>query len=409
MRMLLFIWLISGFLLGCKQRETQPSRNQTLSATERQIHKAGDAILLTFPADEETVPSLMVTNALGSTILNGKKSENEWQYLWPDFLSQQSGIASWVLLKSQGPLPSGHIQIEPADNRQSLIETYLGPKSIRAGGVDETMLVAVPTDAYDNLLPEGSPLVIMQQIGDQRQTESLQIGKGLAWKKLYSSRKAGILLASASFEDSQSKELTVQVLPANAVNFGISADRPHEFADGHQLLTLSTSIIRDDFGNPISDGTLVNFVVRNNAGAKLISNGKTIGGIATAQFLHPESPETWEIYAYITGIAQSDKLQMEFKPALGDFQILLSKDNRLITLGPVRSFMGQLIPDGMRISMRIEGPAGTKQKLQTSTRDGMGRILLDPEQFPAGGYSVELEIGGIVKQLPLNVKNGQEE
>ncbi|MBT8210040.1 MAG: hypothetical protein KJP14_05880 [Eudoraea sp.] len=408
MRMLLFILLIS-LLLGCKQKEVPPLGSQTLAKAIKQTHKAGDTIVLTFPAREETAPTLLVNYALGSTVLKGKKSGNEWQYAWPDFLSQKSGFVSWVLLQSKEPLPSGHIVIEPNDARQNLIETYLGPKSIRAGGVDESMLVALPTDPYDNLLPEESSLRITHQLGALKETDTLQIRKGLVWKKLYGSRKAGILLASASYENSQSKELSVQVLPANAENFAISYDRLHAYADGHQLLTLRTSIIKDEFGNPISDGTLVNFVAQNTVGGKLNSMGKTIGGIATAQFLHPENPQTWEIYGHITGIAQSNALQVEFKAAFADFQMAFSKDNRMITLGPVRSFMGQLIPDGMRISMRIQSPAGTVHNLETSTRNGIGQMILAPDVFPAGAYTMELEIGGVFKRITLNVKDGQEE
>ncbi len=370
---------------------------------------AGDPILLTFPASDETVPNLLVNYALGSTVLKGKRSEDKWVYSWPDFLSQKSGVASWVLLKTEGPLPSGQIQIEPDDHRQRLIETYLGPKAIRAGGVDASMMVALPADPFDNLLSDGNSLKISQQIGTLALTDSLQISNGLAWKNLYGSEEAGVLLASASYENSQSKELSVQVLPANAVDFDISYDRLHAYADGHQLLTLRTSIIKDAFGNPISDGTLVNFVARNSTGGNLYSTGKTIGGIATAQILHPENPETWEIHSYITGIAQSNVLQVEFKAAFADFQMAFSKNNRVITLGPVRSFMGQLIPDGMRILMRIKSSGGKTRYLETSTRNGLGRMILEPEVYPAAAYALEIEIGGVLKRITLNVKDGQEE
>ena len=408
MRMLIFILLIS-LLPGCKQKEIHPTESQTLAETAEQTHKAGDAIVLTFPAREEAVPNLLVNYALGSTIIKGKKSGNEWQFAWPDFLSQKAGIASWVLLQAHEPLPSGQIVIESCDARQSLIETYLGPKSIRSGGLEASMLVAVPSDPFDNLLSEGSSLRITQQIGTLTQTDTLQIRNGLTWKRLYGSPEAGILLASASYENSQSKELSVQVLPAHAENFEISYDRPHAYADGHQLLTLRTSVIKDEFGNPISDGTLVSFIAQNAAGGKLYSMGKTIGGTATAQFLHPENPQTWEIYAEITGFVQSNTLQLEFKAAFADFQMAFSKDNRRITLGPVRSFMGQLIPDGMRILMKIKSPAGKIHNLNTSTRNGVGRIILDPDLFPAGTYAAELEIGGVLKQITLNMKDGQEE
>ncbi|MCE2614008.1 hypothetical protein LVD13_13605 [Flavobacteriaceae bacterium D16] len=404
MRILFFILLIVC-LSSCKQREVADQRDYTLKEAVNMTREAGDSIVLTFPADEEAVPGLLVKNAQGSTVLTGKKTGNEWHYFLPEFLSNKSGIASWVLLKTNSPLPNGQIQINPSPERQNMIETYLGPKSIRTGGNNHSMLVALPTDIYDNLLADNSPVGISRQLEENIITDTAFTKNGLVWASLYSPEKSGVMLTSAAFENSQSKELSIQVQPENAVDFKVSFKRVHPYADGHQLLTLSSSRITDSYGNTISDGTLVNYEVETAAGQILQAVATTILGVATATFLHPEYPDTWKISAYITGIAQSNTLSLEFKPAFADYSITLSKNNRVLTIGPIRSFMDQIIPDGMSIVWEITDKAGTSKKAATSTRHGKGQLILDSGLFPPGNYEVTSIVGGIRKTITVRLSD----
>ena len=404
MRILFFILLI-GCLLSCKQREVAAHRDYSLEEAVNMTRQAGDSIVLTFPADEEEVPGLLVKNALGSTVLTGKKTGNEWHYSLPDFITNKSGTASWVLLKNISPLPNGQIQIHPSPERKKLIETYLGPKSIRTGGKDESMIVALPTDIYDNLLAERSPVRISRQVEENIISDTAITKNGLVWASLFSPKKSGVLLASVAYENSQSKELSIQVRPDNAIDFEVDFERVHPYADGHQLITLSSSRITDSYGNTISDGTLVNYEIKTAAGQKLQAMATTISGVATTTFLHPEYPDTWKISAYISGIAQSNTLSLEFTPAFADYSIAISENNRVLNIGPIRSFMDQIIPDGMSIIWEITNNNGISQKATASTRHGRGQLILDSGLFPPGTYEITSIIGGVRKTVTVKLSD----
>ena len=83
-------------------------------------------------------------------------------------------------------------------------------------------------------------------------------------------------------------------------------------ADGKELTTLSTTIIKDRYGNTIENGTLVSFILKNNNSA-INAYGKTINGIAKTQILHPKKPEKYMAIAFIAGFANSNELIIEYK------------------------------------------------------------------------------------------------
>ena len=389
--------------VSCGKRDAIPAPVQPMDKTQTAVYQAGDSIVLKFNADEVSIPPMLINSAIGSTTIPGKKIDNSWHYRWPAELTQHAGQSSWVLLKTKSIRPNGKILINPEDKRQSLIETYLGPKSIRVGGKDHAMLVALPTDIYDNLLTEGSPLTISTQIDNRVISDSAITKNGLVWTNLYGSEQSGLILSSVSYQDSQSKELSIKLWPQKATDFEISYEQAHPYADGHQLLTLSTSRITDSYGNTISDGTLVNFEITTSGGQTLYAMATSIAGVATTTFLHPERADHWKIGAYITGIAQSNSIALEFKSAFNDYGISVSENNREILIEPIKSFMDQLIPDGMGISWQITDETGNEKKVMGSTRLGQGQLILDSGLYPPGNYEVSVTIGGIKKQLNLNI------
>ena len=401
MRALLILSLC--ICISCSQNDALPASKQPMEKAQAAQYQAGDSIVLEFNADEESIPPMLINFAIGSTTIPGKEVNNMWYYQWPVELTQHAGVSSWILLKSKSSHPNGKIFISPEDKRHSLIETYLGPKSIRVGGEDHSMLVALPTDIYDNLLTEGSPLTISTQIENSVISDSAITKNGLVWTNLYAPEKSGVMLASAAYKDSQSKELSIQLWPQKAMDFEISYERAHPYADGHQLLTLSTSRITDTYGNTISDGTSVNFEISNSASQTLYAMATSIAGVATTTFLHPEKADNWKIEAYITGIAESNPISLEFRSAFDDFSITVSENNRILHIEPIRSFMDQLIPDGMGILWEITDKAGKKKKVRGSTRLGQGELNLDPGLYPPGNYEVSVVIGGIKKPLTLNI------
>ena len=136
---------------------------------------------------------------------------------------------------------------------------------------------------------------------------------------------------SSQVNGTSSKEFTSNIYPSNATNFLISWDRNHEYADGNQLTEFSTSVIKDEFENIIADGTMVEFLIHTEENHLLKTYASTINGIAKAKMLHPDSPQTWNVKAYVPGVAESSTIELTYQPILEDFPVKFSAGNRKIT------------------------------------------------------------------------------
>lgn len=194
-----------------------------------------------------------------------------------------------------------------------------------------------------------------------------------------------------------SEEYTLKITPAIATNFDIFAKRAHEYADGNQITTFTTSIIKDKNNNVVSDGTYVEFFITNSKGSVLKTSGMTIEGVATAQMLHPDYEETWTVKAHVAGISESNSISLSYTKVMDDFTVSFSKNNRNINVGPLRSFMNQRIPDGLQVTLRISQHGKTKEIYVKESRDGFVHFELNPNIFTNGIYGVEITAAGITK------------
>lgn len=228
---------------------------------------AGDSVVLRFEIQEKQAPVLLLEKSFGPSLLKPRFVNGLAVFSLPAEMVRQSGSYNWQLRASAQLLLRGHFEVMPKTESTTAIETYFGPRGIRAGGRDFSMLFMVPLDRYDNPLPDGSVVAINQQMDNELRTISVTTQNGYAFKKLYSSDKAGRMLVSATAHGVHSKELTSMVSPSNSVDFTIDYRRVHDYADGNQVVLFKTSLLRDRYGNQIADGTLVNFSIVDQGGA----------------------------------------------------------------------------------------------------------------------------------------------
>ncbi len=396
-------FIVFLLLLGCSKT---PSVESAIKIVPIQIpvsSVAGDSLALGFEISGAGMPYLVLENSLGTSISYGTRKNEEIWFTLPYQFTQKSGACSWSLTHNQVVSASGTIEISSSGPSVQL-ETYLGPRSIYAGNTDYSMLVTVPTDTYDNPLTDGTPVQIKRQNLDVLETYETVTKDLISWKRLFAVEKSSRMLITSSVQDTSSKELTVDVYPSQATGFELYSNRNHEYADGNQIITFETSVIRDTYENRISDGTLVTFQVTNKNGIKLRTQGTTINGVAKAQMLHPEEEDIWQVAAYITGAAKSNVELVAFKSAILDYDLQISEDNRTIQVGPLYSFMKQLIPDGMPIQLHIHAENNIQPVIQTtSSVSGSGTFELTHEQFREGTYHIEVQIAGITKKQTLQL------
>ena len=386
--------VVAGSSFGYFYAEIQAEKIALLNAENQYI--AGETIQLNFNNIDQDC-KLYLHHSYSKTILKPEIVENKGIFSLPEFLSSKSGIVNWVLLKDGEQKRIGSFEILPKVASKTVIESYFGPRSIQAGDRDYSMLVVVPMDAMDNPLPDSTRVMLHKQFYEEIDSVEIFTDKLMAWKNILAYRKAGNINISSRVLGVNSIELTTNVLPSNATDFQISSFRNHDFADGNQIAEFTTSEIKDEWGNTISDGTLVSFYIENETGTILSTRGSSIEGVATAKIIHPDHPDTWKIKAYITGLAESNTIEISFRQALKDFEVEFYNKNRTIKVGPLQSFMQQLIPDGALVKLHIYHQNKLVEVKQETSNDGFVTFKLPKSFYPENTYSFKIEALGKIK------------
>lgn len=319
--------------------------------TTKTEFEAGNKIVLKFSTSETVKPLLYCSNSYGSTLVSPKYENKTLEYKIPKNISNKASTVYWKLLHDNSSF-NGQFIIKPKQEVTTM-ETYIGPPSIEAGGTDFTMLVVIPTDSLDNPLAEKTLVTAKHQFLASEKSEDIFTKNLISYKNIYSQKESGRILVSSESLEINSKEFSITVFPAIPINFTISASRPHNYGDGNQITTFITSVIKDKQENIVSDGTYVTFYITNEKGNVLKTSGSTINGIATSKMIHPDYQTQWHIKAYIDGMAESDTISLEYKQVVHDFNVEFSKNNREITVGPIQSFMQQMIPDGLKVKLLV--------------------------------------------------------
>ncbi len=357
--------------------------------------EAGSAITLLFSVSNVSKPNLYASNSYGSIILKPHLENDVLNYELPKTFSNKTGLVNWKLLSDMTSL-SGEFNIQPKQDVATM-ETYLGPPSIEAGGTDYTMLVVIPTDIYDNPLKDSTAVSVKHQFLTNEGNDIVYMKNSISYKNIYSEIKTGRILISSECFGKNSKEYDVNVMPAIPTDFTITYNRNHEYADGNQITSFSTSIIKDIHDNIESDGTYVDFFITNASNHILKTSGSTINGIAKAKMIHPDHKENWTVKAFIEGMAESDSISLIYKQAVLDFQVAFSEDNRTISVGPLKSFMNQMIPDGLDVKLHVYQNDKKIKTVYKNSFEGYTGFKLNPDIFPEHIYTFKIETAGIEK------------
>ena len=387
--------LVSSFSLVKYQSE---KKQAVLISTSKEF-VAGSKISLKFIVKSIKSPVLFIHHSYGSTLLSPTRNDSEIEFLVPKEVAKKTGVVNWKLIESNTVHLRGGITIIPEKAKRTTIESYLGPNSIQAGNTDFSMLVVIPTDIFDNPLSDNTSINISNQFLESINYKEEKTKNFIAWQNIKAKEKEGVILVSSFCNGTNSKELITKIYPSNSTGFKLFYNRNHKYADGNQLTEFITSKIVDEFGNTVADGTLIDFIVTTNENDVLKTSASTINGIATAKMLHPEKETVWKVRGMVTGLAESNELVLSYKSILKDFDVLFSKDNRTITIGPLKSFMNQLVPDGIMVRLSIFSKNKFIEKMVKTSFDGKVVFYLDPEFYKENSYSFKIEVLGISKKI----------
>ncbi|MBC8756994.1 hypothetical protein H2O64_20145 [Kordia sp. YSTF-M3] len=388
--------LCSFFFFASSAKELSAQTNEAiqLEISEREF-TAGEPIVLKFSGTQNTSILLYCANSYGSTLITPKVENNQLHYTIPTQIATKIGAVNWKLVTENNSL-SGTFTVL-AQAKPVSMETYVGPPSIAAGGNDYTMLVVIPTDKLGNPLKSTTEVTVKHQFLANETNETVFTKNLIAYQNIYSPIESGRMLLSTECLGLNSKEYTVHVLPAVSTNFEIFAKRSHEYADGNQITTFTTSVLKDEHNNIVSDGSFVTFYITNSDGNLLKTSGMTIKGVATAKMMHPDHSATWSVKASVTGISESNTISLTYKKVMDDFTVAFSENNRNISVGPLKSFMNQLIPDGLQVKLIIYQNKKIIKEYSKESREGSVNFELNSNIFGNGNYDFEITTAGITK------------
>ncbi|ENA1793726.1 hypothetical protein ABF176_000529 [Flavobacterium psychrophilum] len=360
---------------------------------------AGHSIKLEFYSkSEKEKPQLFIVHSYGKTILDATLKKGNYVFKLPLNYCQKTGNVSWFLINQNETINSGIFEILPNDKTKTVIENYLGPRTILAGAKEFTMMVTVPTDSLDNPKEEDTEIILKHQFLQNITNLKLKTKNFIAWYDIFSPTKSGKMLVSSECNAIETKEIETEVYPNLPTNFTINYTRNHDFADGNQITHFTTSVIKDKYGNIASNGTMITFIIKTKKNIILKTFGTTINGIAIAQILHPDHQEIYSVKAFIMGIAESNLLFISYKPILSSFNYLFTNKNRTIKIGPIKSFMNQIAPDGIKVILKIFNQNILVATLQEDTSKGMATFQLSQDFFTAKSYRFEIIALGIIKK-----------
>lgn len=383
--------LLSSFAIVQHNDATNPIQ----LVTTQTDYNVGKPIVLKFTASQGEKPLLYCSNSYGSTLVSATAEEGTLQYIIPENIIKKIGVVNWIVL-DKNKSAAGQFNIIPKAEVATM-ETYIGPPSIEAGGTDYTMLVVIPTDSLDNPVPTNTKVNARFQFLASEENDDIFTNNLIAWRNINSKRESGRMLVSSESLGINSKEFTINVWAAIPTDFKISAKRPHNYADGNQVTTFNTSVITDKQNNVVSDGTFVTFFITNDHGNILKTTGTTIEGVAHAKIIHPDFKDKWSIKAYVDGMAESDTITLSYQSVIEDFDVAFTNKNREILVGPLQSFMEQMIPDGLHVKLLIYKDNVLIDTIIKTSFNGYVTFNLKPAVYQNDTYSFSVETAGINK------------
>ena len=284
--------------------------------------------------------------------------------------TQVSGYYKLKVLAGSKVLHIDSLMIVNANEIEHL-DIYNGPRSISVDQTQQSMTVAVPKDSLGNPVLDGSDIdFIVYQTNGKTIEEKKKTQHQLSYKINQANQKAqDIFIGVSQNETASNKQKTIST-PAWPFNTKIKAQNYVAYANNRDFVKITTELLKDQFGNTISDGTLIHFHILSKGQKVGIYNGITIDGQAFSYIKNPSEASSWTIRASIGDHIISQDLLLQFK---SDLKSIPSRfDKGYLTIGPLIGQLGQFISDGSKVKLLLNN-----KEIVIETFDGMAQFELD--------------------------------
>ena len=277
-----------------------------------------------------------------------------------------------------------------------ILASYIGSKSITADqGIHWSMLSVLPVDTYKNMVDDGTPIDIQATRPNGSYQEVKPLTKnGIAYLRINSQSTTGKTFLASSTTHSDSKEKELLELPNIPNSFSLSTSTKLIVADGRQYFKVTTSNVLDRYGNRVSDGVLLRFIVVDQDGLQSIYRAFVLDGIASANIKYPSRKGSLTVYAIVDNVLKSSSISLKVLPYVADFDLKFNVKNSKLFVGPVLAKMGQYVTDGTEVRIfRNQSP----HEFLTFLKDGVASY--DLFRKVKLGDTLSVEIGGVSKVI----------
>lgn len=348
--------------------------------------------------DDFELLEFVVSGTYGTTVIKPQLHQDQLVIHIPKVIYQHAGIIEWKLIAGETTLERGSFKLLPNIKQLKTVENYVGPRSIIANERDYTMLVSIPVDSLDNMLPDQTVVQMSKQFKGDITSTKKEIKSGFTWQRIPAPLTTGRLITGSTLQQISSKELVVDIFPDIAVPFKITKSSNHNYADGNEIIILKTDQIKDSHGNIMTDGTLVTFFIKDDRDNSWQTTSSTVNGYSFAKALHPQAPSTWTVKGVITGMVESQELEIRFESIIDEIHFSFS-ENKTVTIGPLTSYLGQLVPDGIPVQLKIDG-----SEIILKTHNGIATYTFDTKIIEPNTYDIQIKTLGLTTTKFIELK-----
>ncbi len=358
--------------------------------------KASGKILIDIP--HEVKFDLLVSHALYSEVFTCKTNNGLFQFVIPAYSNKIAGEVNLYVLFEGKLIGKDKYFIKPLEGLNK-IQIFNGPKELFAEDEDASMIVAIPHDPFGNpLLPPSTVNFRSNFEGKLKEESNAEIKHLTAYKITKSKSKQGkyIIGVNSSEANAQEQELIIGAnMPSS---FTIELLSFYPFADSRQNIHIKTDVIKDNLGNIVADGTMINFIIKQNEELYGVYQSYTIGGIANIYIQNPNNATVWQITGGLYDNIISNEITLNFSKNINDFKLHWNHDKKILNVGPVIGDLGQFVPDGseVRISSINHGLEDF-----VYLENGIINYKLNFEWIAKDPKQLEVLIGGLQKMISI--------
>jgi hypothetical protein len=364
------------------------------------VIQAGDSLSLRIQLSDELNNYTLIWRDLAASTcfkIGGKDTILEI----PTFLTGISGPKHVYLTHSGDLVDHQSIMIQPGPP-SNYIESYLGPKTILSASKESSMLVMIPTDQYLNPVSKGTEVTVKEESGESDQQLSYTTRHGYVAHLINSSEHAGRRIFGGFTREAGTIQQDLLVQSGWPVSFQLVANEYFPFADGRSVTKFTSKVLVDKGENPVQDGTLIYLSVYEGELLVGYFTGKTVNGRVSFHVLNPGHACLRTYIASSTSGQKSNQIPLDYNEYQIQFLVRYNQDLEGIEVGPVQGNLGQLVPEGTRVTLEIFGNEILKIVEKELIK---GEVFFPVSKYilPSGSYTAKVSVLSVDEMITLEI------